>query len=826
MVSRKYLPLLVLALAAVCVRPLSADDGVPRYVSGAGRDQGDCANKFRPCRTLGFAIARAGKGDMVWIAEGNYAVRNTEELLQLLTMKGRLQAGYNGRTGFADRNAGERTVLVGVPPQLRERFEQAGFTVLVDTKGLEADEHKSMQQLAAAIAESEKSHPAANCLANSAAGFPCQAVSLLAHLSLQDLLPSSSRGNDVWGFTDLNTGREYAFMGLQNGVAVIDVSNPQVPEQIAFAAGSATTWRDIKVYQRYDAAAKRWRAYAYASADQVPDLPIILDLSALPNGVERVNFAADFRAAHNIYLVDADYSFGLPLGNAPPQLSVAGAGVNGGNYRLYSLAQPRAPQLLRVSTTGYAHDTSSFVVADQRKATQCADATAPRCQAFADFNENTVDIWDVTNAAAPTLLARQSYPNASYVHSGWWTEDGRFLLVHDELDEMNAGLNTTVRVLDMANLRAPVLAGSWTGPTRAIDHNGFVKGNRYYVANYAEGLTVLDLTDPRAPARLGYFDTFPTSSQPAFVGAWGVYPFFASGTLAVADINSGLYLLRNETLDSVYGTLSMARATLNANEGQTIQVAVQRSGGTHGAASVQLELLHATTDAGDAELSTTQVNWADGDGGDKTATLTLANDALAEDMDLLMVRLKNPQGGATLNYPDTSFVYLTEGGKAPRIHLLDATVGVDQRRGKAIVTVLRTESLAGTARISYRTLPNTGFSGFTPQQGELVWLPGDAAAKIVSVDLNTAALPAGQSGTFQVEFFAPSGADLEANGSVATTTLANVTVNNTDVAPPPAGQPTPSVSPAPKRGGGGAMDLWLLVFLNLAVGTRLTRSAR
>ena len=217
----------------------------------------------------------------------------------------------------------------------------------------------------------------------------------------------------------------------------------------------------------------------------------------------------------------------------------------------------------------------------------------------------------------------QPYPNARYTHSGWWSEDGRYVYVHDELDEHDLGLYTTVRVFDMANLRAPVLAGTWTGPTRAIDHNGYVKGNRYYISNYSEGLTVLDITNPAAPPRIGYFDTFPASSRAGFVGAWGVYPFFASGTIAVGDINTGLYLLRDETLATPRGTFSVASAKLSGIEGQSVAINVNRSAGT-GAVSVQLDVLYATASAADATLSSTTLNWADGDTRPKSATLNLA----------------------------------------------------------------------------------------------------------------------------------------------------------------------------------------------------------
>ena len=325
-------------------------------------------------------------------------------------------------------------------------------------------------------------------------------------------------------------------------------------------------------------------------------------------------------------------------------------------------------------------------------------------------------------------LASQPYANAAYVHSGWWTEDGQYLLAHDELDEQNLGLNTTVRVFDVSNLRSPTLAGSWVGPTRAIDHNGFVKGNRYYVANYSEGLTVLDLSNPRAPTRVGYFDTYPASSGLGFVGAWGTYPFFASGTIAVADINSGLYLLRNETLASVNGSFVMNDATLAGSEGQSFQISVNRTGAGSGAVSVQLEALYASAASSDVTLASTVLNWADGDAQSKSATIDLLADSQAENLELVLVRLKNPQGGATLGYPDTTHVHIADPDTTTTLQWLDAAPSVDDARGKVLIPVTRQGSASGEARVSYRTVAGGTYSGFTATQGELVWADGDPDA--------------------------------------------------------------------------------------------------
>lgn len=812
-------------LLAGCIFPAAADDGKPRYVAGGGADAGDCRNRFRPCRTLGYAITQAGKGDVVQVAEGQYTIADSRQLYEVLAATGRINGGYSKVSGYSERSATENTLLIGVPPEFRGRFEAAGFTVIVDTKGLDIprEEVRRMRSLTEKVTAAEQSHPLTPCAGGTAAGFPCQGVGMLSHLSLQDLAPASARGNDVWGFVDLNTGREYAFMGLQNGVAVVDVTDPVTPRQVAAAPGSSTTWRDIKVYQLYDAGARRWRAYAYATADAVPDVLMVLDLSPLPNGVEVVSYSSDYRAAHNAYLLNADYTYGLAQSTSVPQLGIAGSNLASGNHRLYSLANPRQPSLQRVSDTGYAHDLASFPVKDARKDAQCGASarSQPVCQVMSDFNENTVDVWDVTAPTTPVLLSSQPYSNAAYVHSGWWSEDGRYLFVHDELDEQNFGLNTTVRVFDMANLTAPALAGTWTGPTPATDHNGYVKGNRYYISNYAEGLTVLDVSNPAAPLRVGYFDTFPASSQTGFVGAWGVYPFFASGTVAVGDINSGLYLLRNETLATPQGSFSMGSAAINVIEGQPLSISVRRNGAAAGAVSVELSVLHANTSASDAVLAATTLNWADGDGQPKTVSLDIPADAQTEDLELMLIRLTAPQGGASVGYPDTTAVTIGDAGAATRLRVLDPAPVIDEARGVALITVRRLSSAGGEARLGYRTVAGGSYTGVTAAQGELVWPDGDSTAKLISLQLDASTLQGGGTGSFQVELHTPLNATLEtATGAAVASQLVTVSVRDYAAAPVPNPPVTPPPNPpASGGGGGGSLSLgWLLCLALLAWG--------
>ncbi len=136
------------------------------------------------------------------------------------------------------------------------------------------------------------------------------------------------------------------------------------------------------------------------------------------------------------------------------------------------------------------------------------------------------------------------------MHSGWPTADQRYIVVHDELDELRRGLNTRIYTLDVGDLRTPNLVTSYIGPTTSTDHNGYAIGNRYYLSHYKRGLVIFDVSNPQALSEIGSFDTYlsPSANSAGTDGAWGVYPFLPSGTLLVSDIENGLFLLRkNET---------------------------------------------------------------------------------------------------------------------------------------------------------------------------------------------------------------------------------------------------------------------------------------
>ena len=160
-------------------------------------------------------------------------------------------------------------------------------------------------------------------------------------------------------------------------------------------------------------------------------------------------------------------------------------------------------------------------------------------------NDNHVGIADVEDKSSPFRISATGYPQLGFVHQAWLTEDHRFLLVGDELDERNFGVPTRTHVLDVSNLENPVYLYPYEAATSTIDHNLYVLGNRVYQANYRAGLRVLEIGDlaNREIAEVAFFDTLPASGGGAFDGAWSVYPYLPSGTIIVSDGINGLFIL-------------------------------------------------------------------------------------------------------------------------------------------------------------------------------------------------------------------------------------------------------------------------------------------
>jgi choice-of-anchor B domain-containing protein len=733
------------AIVAVLVAAGNAyahsDGARPLFVAQGGVDTGDCQDVAAPCATIGYALGRVGKRGQIRVADGAYSVDDPEDLFQLISGDADVQGGYARETGFAMPSATASTIT-GVPAQYAGILSERGFHVVVDRKGIDIAAIQQTEKLLAIHESLESSLPATSCVGGSAAGLPCDEVDLLSHLGFNDISARPGNAADVWGFVDLNSNREYAIVGFDIGTGVFDVTDAENPREVGFIDGQRTSWRDIKVYQFWNASSGRWNAHAYITTDGSSDGLFVIDLSGLPHRIQQRTYASDFTAAHNVYATNTDFGTGLSMNGDLPTLIIAGSNRNSGPYRAYSVGNPESPAFEVMPGSGrsdYMHDAASMVITDSRKDTQCVNATT-YCEVLFDFNESTFDIWDITDTGNPVRLSRTSYANAEYVHSGWWSEDKQYLYVHDELDERNRGLNTTLYVYSLANLGSPVAETPWTGPTGAIDHNGFVRGNRYYMSNYSRGLTVLDISDPAVPVSVGRLDTYPASDSNGFFGAWGAYPYFHSGSIAISDIGSGLYMARDETLDVAEGMLAFSTASYGGAEGSQLQIAVNRSGGTTGAVGVDYAIVPATGDSSDLLASSGTLSWNAGDASDKFITLDLLADATAEDLERFLIRLTAPTGGATLAPDSVANVYVAEAGSAPTVGFDRTTIDIAERGFATAVAVLtRTGSAAGVVSVDYSMSGGDADAGVDFQgatSGTVNWADGDANPKWLEFTIN------------------------------------------------------------------------------------------
>lgn len=366
------------------------------------------------------------------------------------------------------------------------------------------------------------------CQNGLAGAYPCNGFDLLGTLDLNAL--EASAGNDIWGWTDPETGKEYALMGLDNGTAFIDISAAGAPLLLGKlpTATTASPWRDIKVYGNV--------AYIVAEANahgvQVFDLTKLRNVPNAPQTFTEDGRYTGLGSAHNIVVNEAS-GFAYPVGTARDDA------FNGGVHFL-DLQNPLVPLAAGGwGANGYTHDAQVVTY-------NGPDQDHTGAEIFIGANEDQVVVVDISNKINPVALSALPYPNIGYTHQGWFTEDQRYFILGDELDEINDGFNTRTLVFDMTDLDNPVLHHTYLGPTKAIDHNGYVVGNDFYLANYTAGIRLLDISGiaGKTVEEIGYFDTFPTNDNTQFDGAWSVYPYFESGKIVVSDISGGFFVIK------------------------------------------------------------------------------------------------------------------------------------------------------------------------------------------------------------------------------------------------------------------------------------------
>ncbi len=175
-------------------------------------------------------------------------------------------------------------------------------------------------------------------------------------------------------------------------------------------------------------------------------------------------------------------------------------------------------------------------------------------------------ILDVSDPANPQFLGRTDFGpgEEGNAHSAWLARGGNILIQADE-DFAPVGPDSFedawgyARIFDISDPANPVQLSTFEMPsTRQFPppgpgffsvHDPKVRGNTLYLSYYAEGVVVVDISDPANPRKLAQFVPEP-SEDPfgfffpgvAFPNVWGVY--VDRDYVLASDINNGLWVFK------------------------------------------------------------------------------------------------------------------------------------------------------------------------------------------------------------------------------------------------------------------------------------------
>lgn len=369
------------------------------------------------------------------------------------------------------------------------------------------------------------------CVNGFAGPYPCQNVDLLSTMSLAEL-GTATNVADLWGWTDPVTGKEYAIVGGRTGTSFVDLSTPTAPVLVGFLPthnGVSSLWRDVDTHGNWCFVGSEASGHGL----QVFDLTRLRTVTDPPATFTEDAHYGGFGNSHTIF---AD--------KTEPYVYAVGANVFSGGLIAVNVSNPLAPVLAGTFTSeGYIHENAVFLYNGPD-----TEHVGKRISFNFHINSNDrVTITDVTDKTDMNLIGTTPvYQVRSLCHQGWLTEDHRYLLMNDEGDEQLGNYNTRTHIFNIEDLEAPVYIGSHSGANASYDHNHYVHQGLLWQANYTSGMQVLDLANVASGTltQVGSFDNYPVNNGRSYNGAWGNYPYFASGIVIVSSYGEGLFVLR------------------------------------------------------------------------------------------------------------------------------------------------------------------------------------------------------------------------------------------------------------------------------------------
>jgi choice-of-anchor B domain-containing protein len=306
----------------------------------------------------------------------------------------------------------------------------------------------------------------------------------------------------VWGYVD-NNRREYALVGTYEGVAIVDVTDPDKPKVIQNVPHTQSEWRELKTYKQY----------CYATNENGGGV-LLIDLSSLPNQVvyKTLTFGNKIKRAHALWVDEHD------------KLYLFGANRRADSTYIFDLKQtPNDPAYIGAYKNAYVHD--GFVRGDTLWASEI-------------YNGN-LSIVNLKNPQAPEVLGSVRTPLA-FTHNSHVTSNNKYMFTTDERS------NSLIAAYDVSNVKdIKELDRIQANPgSNSIAHNVHLVNDTYmYAAYYTDGAVLYDVSRPDNMVEVGNYDTSDKYKGDGYYGCWGVYPYLPSGNILASDMQNGLYVI-------------------------------------------------------------------------------------------------------------------------------------------------------------------------------------------------------------------------------------------------------------------------------------------
>ena len=327
------------------------------------------------------------------------------------------------------------------------------------------------------------------------------------NMVLQDSLTYHVGVNDVMGWVDPE-GNEYALVGLNTGVSIVNIDSTPVRE-VVFVPGVDNLWRDINTYGHY----------AYVTSEARVGL-LIIDLQYLPDSVVTYvwkdslptpNGLKPFEKAHTLWIDE----YGIAYLN--------GSNLNSGGVILIDVASnPTDPVFLGFAPPIYSHDVYA----------------RDSILYSAEIYDGVVSIYDVHRPDSIFMIGQVKTPN-EFTHNAWLSEDSRYMFTTDERSNSYVAsydIQDPGNIIELDRFRQASTNGSGN-----IPHNVYVWNDWLVIAYYTSGTLIVDASRPENLVEVGSFDSF-LGADGGFSGVWGSWPFLPSGKIISSDRNSGLYV--------------------------------------------------------------------------------------------------------------------------------------------------------------------------------------------------------------------------------------------------------------------------------------------